>query len=393
MKILFNAESLAGVLSQVSSVVNLKNPIPVLRDICLKTYTDGEGHVSMVATCSDGETWVSCQCDITDGDAGITIAVNAKDFVSTLRSLGERAVELEVDEEAYTVKGTYQNGRFMLPYDNADEFPTPHSIGDEHKEIIIDAQKLAAAINATEYATANLVTRPLFNGINFRFTEDMMVAAAIDGNKIAKYSDFTVKCDYGSSSDLTVHAIPCRLMARMLSKVDGDVKMSFNENVFMVSRKEFRIVARQLCGTFPNYDTHIPADSPIKVTVCKDEIIESIKRVMNYGNDQSELVVVTLNEGEMNLYAEDVVKSKSSSETVRCDYEGEEFSIGFKATYMLDVFGRMPCENISIGMSAPNMVAVVTPETQEENTEYLTLLLPMSTQIPVNNQRKQDNEE
>lgn len=378
MKISFNAESLAGVLSQVSSVVNQKSPMPILADICMKTYTDGEGKVSMVATCSDGETWVSCQCELADGDTGIVIAVNAKDFVSTLRSLGGRAVELDVDEEAHTVKGKYQNGHFMLPYDNADDFPTPQMIGDEHKEIIVDAQKLAAAINATEYATANLVTKPLFNGINFMFNEDMMVAAAIDGNKIAKYSDFTVKCDFGNSSDFTVHAIPCRLIARMLSKVDGDVKLSFNESVFMVSRKEFRIVARQLCGKYPNYNTHIPTDSPIKVTVCRDDIIESIKRVMNYGNEQSELIVVTLTEGEMNLYAESAVESKSANETVKCDYDGEKFTIGFKATYMLEVFGKMMCENIVIGMSAPNMVAVVTPETQDDGTEYITLLLPMT---------------
>lgn len=379
MKISFNAESLAGILSQVSSVVNQKNPLAILGDICMKTFTDGSGKVSMVATCSDGETWVSCRCEIADGDAGISIAVNAKDFVSTLRSLGGRAVDLEVNEEAHTVKGTYQNGHFSLPYDNTDDFPTHQQIGDDCKEIIIDSQKLASAINATEYATANLVTRPLFNGINFKFNEDMMVAAAIDGNKIAKYSDFTVKCDFGNSSDFTVHSTPCRIIARILSKVDGDVKLSFNSSIFMVSRSEFRIVARQLCGVYPNYNTHIPAESPIKVTVCRDDIIESIKRVMNYGNDQSELIVVTLTNGSMNLYAESLVDSKSASETVKCDYEGEDFTIGFKATYMIEVFSKMPCENIVIGMSAPNMVAVVTPDTQDDGTEYLTLLLPMTT--------------
>ena len=105
--------------------------------------------------------------------------------------------------------------------------------------------------------------------------------------------------------------------------------------------------------------------------------------MMNYGNEQSELIVVTLTEGEMNLYAESIVDSKSANETVKCDYDGEKFTIGFKATYMLEVFGKMLCENIVIGMSAPNMVAVVTPETQDEGTEYLTLLLPMTTQTAV----------
>lgn len=376
MKITFNAETLAGVLSQVSSVVNPKSPMKILGDICMKTFVDGGGNVSMVATCSDGETWVSSLCEISDGDAGINIAVNAKDFVSTLRSLGGRAVDLEVDEEANTVRGTYINGRFMLPYENAEEFPSPQPIG-EHKEIIIDAHKLAAAINATEYATANLVTMPLFNGINFRINEDMMVAAAIDGSKIAKYSDFTVKSDFGNGSDFTLHSVPCRLISKILSKVDGDVKLSYNESNVIVSRKEFRIVARQLCGNFPNYNTHIPSESPINVTVCREDIIESVKRVMNYGNDQSELIVVTLTEGEMNLSAENVVDSKSASETVKCDYQGERFEIGFKATYMLDVFGKMPCENIVIGMTSPKNVAVIKPETQGEGTEYLTILMPM----------------
>lgn len=377
MKITFNAESLSSVLSQVSAVVNPKSPMPILGDICLKTFVDGGGNVSMVATCSDGETWVSSLCEITGGDAGIDIAVNAKDFVSTLRSLVGRPVDLEVDKESHTVKGTYINGHFMLPYDNADDFPKPQHVGEEHKEIIIDAQKLAAAIGATEYATANLVTKPLFNGINFRINGDMMVAAAIDGQKMAKYTDYTVKCDFGSPSDFTVHAVPCRLMAKILSKVDGDVKLSFNDSIIVVSRKEFRIVARQLCGKYPDYDRQIPSESPIRVTVCREDIIESVKRVMNCGNDQSELIVVTLAHGEMNLSAESVIDSKSASETIKCDYEGEEFKIGFKATYMLEVFGKMQYDNIVICMSSPDTVAVVTPETQECGTEYITLMLPM----------------
>ena len=391
MKITFNAESLAGVLTQVASVVNQKSPIRVLSDICMKTFADNEGKVSMVATCSDGETWVSSLCDITDGDAGINIAVNAKDFVSTLRSLGGRSVDLEVDEESHTVKGAYLNGHFMLPYDNADEFPSPNIADNDRKEFFVDSKKLSTAIDAVEYATANLVTKPQFNGINFRISEDMMVAAAIDGQKIAKYSDFTVKSDFGNS-EFTVHAVPCRLISRVLSKLEGDVKFSFDDNNIIVSRKEFRITARQLSGNFPNYDSHIPSYSPVKVTACREELMESIKRVMYFGNEQSELIVVTLKDGEMNLSAESALDSKSASETVKCDYEGEPFEIGFKATYMLDVFGNMPCENIVIGLTSPKMIAVVTPETQAEGSEYLTLLMPMVINLqPINT--KSENEE
>ena len=208
-KIVFNVDSVLPSLQQVNAAIGSKNVMAILADVILKTYMDGDKPV-MMCTTSDSENFMSVKCPLVEGDTGIAIAVNAKDFASTLRNLSGRVITLEENEERHTVKGKYENGYFELPCDNADEFPVANYSVEGKIEKLIDAQVMADIFASTECAVGNDQLRPVINGVHFDFYAYELVAASFDGFKMAMYTNKGVASEQPFSFNLPSKA--CKLM-------------------------------------------------------------------------------------------------------------------------------------------------------------------------------------
>lgn len=377
MKIKFNVNDILPQVTQVASVVNQKATIQILADIILKSYKDKNGDVCLMATASDNETFVSMKAPLLqDSDDDFAIAINAKDFVSTLRNLSGHTVAIETKENQ-TCVGKYANGHFSMPYDIADDFPIP-SITGEQKEILINAQRLLNAIASTEYASATDELRPIMNGVHFDFTENGMVVVATDGMKLSKYTDTTIKA---SNSDdvtgLTLPSKPAHIMTLLLAKREGEVKLAYNSMNVVLSCAEFRVIARVQEGRYPNYNSVIPKNNSISAIVKRDELVGALSRVMPMGNNASELVALTFDNGVLTINAEDIDYSKSATEKISCEYEGQKFAIGFKGSTLMSVACKIANEYILFKMEEPSRAALALPKTQGDDVEYMSLLMPM----------------
>ena len=338
-KIVFNVDSVLPKLQQVNAAIGSKNVMAILGDVILQTYMDGD-NPTMMCTTSDSENFMSVKCPLVECEAGTAIAVNAKDFVSTLRNLSGRVITLEEDKERHTVKGQYENGHFELPCDNADDFPSANLGVAEKIEKIIDAQTLAEAIASTECCIGNDGLRPVINGIHFDFFEGETVAAAFDGCRMAKYSN-------NSITNVTL------------------------------SRHDFRVIARLYEGKYPPYNQLIMKEYPIEVIVGKDALLGALKAVSPASNAKSQQVVLTFTKGNLTISAEDYEYSKSASVSIPCDYEGKEFKIAFKHSWLSELVSNVLDDNVMLRITANNRPVLVVPETHDDTTEYVYLQMPM----------------
>lgn len=373
-KIVFNVDSVLPKLQQVNAAIGSKNIMAILADVILKTYMDGD-KPAMMCTTSDSENFMSVKCPLVEGEAGVSIAVNAKDFVSTLRNLSGRIITLETDEERHTVKGKYENGHFELPCDNADDFPVANLGVAEKIEKIIDAQTLAEAIVSTECCIGNDGLRPVINGIHFDFFEGETVAVAFDGCRMAKYSNNSITNEQPFSFNLPSKA--CKLMYSVLQKADGDVKLAYTEHHVTLSRHDFRVIARLYEGKYPPYNQLIMKEYPIEVIVGKDALLGALKVVSPASNAQSQQVVLTFTKGNLTISAEDYEFSKSASVSIPCDHEGKEFKIAFKHGWLAELVSNVIDDNVKLRFTANTKPALVVPETQNDIVEYVYLQMPM----------------
>ena len=378
MKISFSVNDVLSQLAQVSSVCNPKAPIQILSDIVLKTFKDKTDDICLMITGSDGETFVSMKASCnSDSDEDFVCALNAKDFVSTLRNLSGQVVTIECDEQSHTCKGRYSNGHFTMPYDDADSFPVPVT-DKEANEMIVDAQRLLAAIASTEYAVATDELRPIMNGVHFDMTDKGLVVVATDGMKLSKYTDELINCNSdGEMKGFTLPSKPAHLATLLLSKREGDVKLSFGEKGVVISCSDFRIIARIQEGRYPNYNSVIPTANDLTPIVKKEDLLGALNRVMPMGSVANELVALTFENGKLTINAEDIDYSKSATENIDCEYNGEKFAIGFKGSCLYGVAQKINGDRLKFKISAPTNAALVVPIEQGNGVEYISLLMPM----------------
>ena len=79
----------------------------------------------------------------------------------------------------------------------------------------------------------------------------------------------------------------------------------------------------------------------------------------------------------MKISAQDIDFSTSAEETLMCQYEGNDMSIGFKSSFLIDILNNIPSTNVVIELADPSRAGVIVPEEQSENEDLLMLLMPM----------------
>ena len=63
-----------------------------------------------------------------------------------------------------------------------------------------------------------------------------------------------------------------------------------------------------------------------------------------------------------------------------CDFTGDQMVIGFCSSYLLEIFGILPTPNVILKLADPSRPGVFQPEENEENTELVIILMPMTVQ-------------
>ena len=377
----FNANDFLPSLSLANSVILSKNSLPILNDVRIETK-EGDGGTYAMLTASDGEMWLQLKTQIDAfNEAGICFCIEGKALLQALRTLGGQEVTMELCEDNQLAVCKYANGHFQLPYTNADMFPLPTNIEKEQAtEIILDGKKMLMGIEKAGYATANDELRPVMNGVRVEFFNDGMVFVATDGLKLAKYKDLTISHESdGNVCGITLPKRPCNILMNVLANmVEGDIKVAFNEHSLVVNNKQFKITARLIEGCYPNYDSVIPHDNDIVVTLDKNAFVSALKRVAPMGNANSELIVLNLKSGMLTISADDIDYNRAASESIACDYTSQEdFTIGFKGSVLLQLMQNINTDGIKLLLKDPKRPCVICESEANSMYDYTSLCMPM----------------
>ena len=372
MEVRFVVDSVLSQLTQVASVVNPKNALPILGSILLSFKKDKDSVISA----SDGEVTLATKIQVESSD-DVNICIDAKMLLQTLRGLTGREVTLTFDTNGNNIiQGKYNNGTFTLPFDRGEEYPTPTTFDGTEASFIIDSQQLNRAVDMVRFSVASDELRPQMNGVNFDLLNDCLVTAASDGSKLAKFSDFAIKNDKGNTGFI-LPTKPCNILTNILQKVEGRVKVAFDSRLLTINNESFKLSTRLIEGKFPNYNSVIPRVNFIVAIVDKNEILGALKRVMPLGSSTTEMTVLDFNGSQLTVSSENIDFSTSASETIACELEGEQIRIAFKGSFLEQSIQNVLTEKVKLLMTEQSRACVIKPFAEQENTEYLSLLMPM----------------
>lgn len=370
MEIKVNALELSKRLEQVAKVVANKNVMQILADVMIEIRSG-----IMVLTASDSEIWLSLKCPIVSSEQDVKFCVNAKDLLELTKNLGEKEVTITLDKETNLVVCDYGNGNFEMPYDNAGEFPVSGVMNENKASVIVKGSNMLKSIKLTNFAVGNNQLFPIQGGINFDFSTGNMTASATNQHKIAVFSDKSCTCNIEGSA-VTSFTIPQKsalVLASILSSVEDDVKISFDNNSISVNNTNFKLTSRLLEGKFPNCKAVISQERPIVVTIDKYSILQALKRVLPMSNTISELVQFFFESGQVTLMADNKEYGKSASETVKCDCDAN-LKIGFKGGDLVEIIKNIDDDNVVIELSDSARGGVFYALSTYSRDEYVSVL-------------------
>ena len=352
MKFIVSSTALFSHLQAVSRVINSKNALPIL-DCFLFQLEDG----TLSVTVSDSETTMVTSVEVNESDSNGKFAVAAKTLLDALKEI------------------QYQNGKYSLMGQNADEFPQSATLGDNAVRVEMEAQILLGGINRSVFATADDELRPVMNGIYFDITTEDITMVASDGHKLVRCKTLAARGNERAAFILPKK--PATLLKNLLPKESGMVVIEFDERNAVFTLESYRMVCRLIEGRYPNYNSVIPQNNPHKVTVDRMQLMGALRRVSIFSSQASSLIKLRMQENQIVVSAQDIDFSTSAEETQVCQYAGAAMSIGFKSTFLIDILNNISADEVVIELADPSRAGVIIPVEQEENEDLLMLLMPM----------------
>ena len=370
MKFIVSSTSLFSHLQAISRVINSKNSLPILDCFLLEVH---DGTLSMTA--SDNETTLSTSIEVNEFDGDGRFAVSSRTLLEALKEIPEQPLSFAINPENLEITVQYQNGKYSLMGQNADEYPKPQALGNNAVQLTIPANVLLDGVNRCIFATADDELRPVMNGIYFDITSEDITLVASDGHKLVRNK--TYEAHGSEKAAFILPKKPANLLKNLLTKEQGDVQIGFDDRNATFILENYQMVCRLIEGRYPNYNSVIPQNNPHKAVIDRTSLISALRRVSVFSSQASSLIKLNLSTNQMKNSAQDIDFSTSAEETLMCQYEGNDMSIGFKSSFLIDILNNIPSTNVVIELADPSRAGVIVPEEQSENEDLLMLLMPM----------------
>ncbi len=370
MRITLSSTVLANRLIALQKVQNSKNSLQIL-DCILFNVSNGK----LQLTASDKENEMKIDIELDECDVDGKFAISSKTITDAVKELPEQPITIEIDENTYSVKILFQNGDYKFTAQNADEFPQSQDLQEDANSIKIASNVLLENITRTIFATANDEIRLVMNGIFFDLTPEALAIVATDGHKMVRNKILTISGQEPASFILPKK--PAGILKNTLAHDDSEVEIKFDDRNAEILFGAYALKCRLIEGRYPNYNSVIPNNNPYELNIDRKTLAGSVRRVLPFASESSQLERLHLTNGEVEISAEDLDFYTSAKESIVCDYNGNTMNIGFKGSSLLELLNNLSCDEVSLRLADPSRPCLILPSEQPEGQDILMLIMPM----------------
>lgn len=370
MKFVVSSNLLLSHLQTVGRVIASKNSITILE--CFLFELRGN---QLMITAADTETRMITAIEVNEVEGSGLFAVPSKNLLESLKELPEQPITFDINDENLEIFIYYENGKYNFIAQNGEEYPQSKPLHEDASKLVLSASDLLAGISRTIFASGDDELRPVMNGVFFDISPENMIFVASDGHKLVRFKNLGIIGNEKASFILPKK--PANLLRTILAREEGEVTIGFDANNAYITMDRFVVVCRLIEGRYPNYNGVIPQDNPYRVTIDRLNFLNALKRVSVFSNQGSSLIKLNISENNIFISAQDIDFSTSAEETVACVYDGSTMSIGFKGTYLIEILGNIPSEEVVLELADPSRAGLILPAENEENEDLLMLLMPM----------------
>lgn len=368
MKFIVNSTALLKQLSGINGVIASNPILPILENFLFDL--DGE---QLSVTASDLQTTIVTELTVDSADSG-KVAVPARILLDTLRNLPEQPVTFQIDTDTYSIELISENGHYKLSGENAVDFPATPTVNNG-TAIEAPAEVVQKAVVSTLFATGTDDLRPAMTGVFFQLGTENCTFVSTDGHRLVRYRRTDIQSS--TEANLIVPRKALNLLKSVLPSDNTPLTISFNSSNAFFSFGHIRMICRLIDERFPDYANAIPLNNPNQLVIERLELLSSLKRISIYANKTTHQIRLKLSAQGLQISAEDLDFSNEASETLQCEYEGENMEIGFNAKFLMEMLNNLDSNLISLELSAPNRAGLIIPKKQDANEDTLMLVMPV----------------
>jgi DNA polymerase-3 subunit beta len=266
----------------VAHAGTLANALALAAAARLNKKTPGLGAVRIVAsdralsvTCTDNSVAITAKTDaevVEPGQAAV-----AADRLASLTAgfaAGEKVTISTAENLATIVCGNSRSRLAVFPW---DDLPAALAVDGEIGRLEISGADCLTLLEPLPAAACD-AARSYLCGILWHSIDDRLVAVATDGHRLIHTCIAAGK--FSEGRDLILSRKTAAVLFRLVKSTRPDVvTLRRSRTLLVVAAPGFEFVSRLIDGTFPAYESVLPAASPNAVTCDRAELLAALSRL------------------------------------------------------------------------------------------------------------------
>lgn len=306
------------------------------------------------------------------------VLVPGKLLAEISRSLPHKPITIALDGSRVFV--TSGSAKFTLPTMSLNEYPNlpelPQTTG------VVNGELFATAVGQVAIAAGKDDSLPTLTGVHVEINEDTITLAATDRYRLAVREFTWTPAQPGISTTALMRGRTIADAAKSLT-ASKDVSLSFapatsNDRLAGFAGDGKTMTSRMLDGTFPPYRHLLPTDTSSVAVIEVAPLLDSVRRVALV-TDKTVPLRLDFKSGSLTLEA-GTGEEAQANETLEIDFTGDEISIAFNPTFLLDGLHAVGTQFVQIAFTASNKPAILSGRNSRDGQaieNYRYLLMPM----------------
>ncbi len=374
MRAVCNTDAFGKKLALATRGVSARSAIQVLGGILLEA---GDGKMKLSATDMELSIQTSSPAEVEEEGR---VVIPARIFNDIVRSLPSGQLTLEHDQAGGTVKLTAGSNEYSIRAYAAEDFPQLPQFDDDNSftmsgELLVDTvEKVSKSYSRDE-------TRPVLTGILISFEESRVRMVTTDSYRLS-IKETELATTFDGSREAIIPARAMQEVSRISSASEEEqVEVSLSENQALFRVGDVLFGTRLIDGNFPEYRRLLPNAFEREISVSREELMGTLRRVNLFAQRQTPPVPVSLafSDGAVEV----IVRSQEIGEAHEklSATSDDDFHISFNPGYLLDGVAAIDTEKVLFKLNESLKPGLIVPGSENgdsgEEPDFLYLIMPM----------------
>ncbi len=372
MKFNVPSKALYSATSAVSKVINSKNALAILDNFLIAL----EGDV-LTITGSDAENALTARLSVSDTEGNGKLCLGARRLVELLKEMPDQIVTVEINDDTLEVQLTYPTGHYSFVGITADQYPqfTVEKNDAAPISFSIATEQFITGIDNTIFAVSTDEYRMIMQGVYMDVSPESITFVATDTRKLVRYIDR--RTAPGVSGSCIIPVKPASIIKNVFAK-EETLSITMTSRSAVVESDNFTFQCTFLNGNYPDYNRVIPKNNSLVLTVDRTALLNAVRRVGIFVELDGGLEKFRITPETILLKSSDPNLCTSAREQVPCSFTGQELTIGFSATFLVEILNTLRGNDVIVNLGDAARPAMFRPGEEPDNTELVMLLMPMT---------------